>query len=437
MVFHIAFAFIYAYRTEYKSIKYLLYTTLPLALFTMIHTSTRGAIIGFVLGVMASAVYVSVFKSKKYLIGTFIFILVFLSSLFILRDSSLVMNSPALKRITHITSTEGSVSSRITVWNIAKNTIYERPVFGWGMEGFNYGFNKYYTPQMYRFEPWFDRAHNMVLDILIWGGVFSLLTYVLVWIIFLWTLHKTDRLTVYEKSILIGVTVAYIFHSLTVFDNLGSSMAIAFILAWVANYSGEFKITTINIGKYVKYIISVFVILAFIFTVYKPYVSNKHLLNALVLSNIYNKKDVLADSLNEFYLSFKYANMYGTEIATQMFNVANNFIKSKDSEIISKYFSITETIALTVLNKDPYNMRVRFGLANFYTKFGFFDKAKRQFDFMLNYSPNRQLFLLSFANMKLTEGSKDGAIKLLKRAYNLDKNQKNILDIINELNKKD
>jgi hypothetical protein len=52
---------------------------------------------------------------------------------------------------------------------MALKGIAERPVLGWGQENFNYVFNKYYNPQMFGQEEWFDRTHNVVLDWLIAG----------------------------------------------------------------------------------------------------------------------------------------------------------------------------------------------------------------------------------------------------------------------------
>ena len=53
----------------------------------------------------------------------------------------------------------------------------EKPILGWGQEGFNYVFNKYYDPALYPYEPWYDRAHNAFLDWLMAGGLPAFLLY--------------------------------------------------------------------------------------------------------------------------------------------------------------------------------------------------------------------------------------------------------------------
>ena len=60
----------------------------------------------------------------------------------------------------------------------------EKPILGWGQEGFNFVFNKYYDPRMYTQEPWFDRAHNTYLDWLIVGGALGLLSYLAIIFLF-------------------------------------------------------------------------------------------------------------------------------------------------------------------------------------------------------------------------------------------------------------
>ena len=53
----------------------------------------------------------------------------------------------------------------------------EHPFLGWGQGNFNLVFNKYYDPKMYKQEPWFDRAHNVIFDRAITTGLIGLLIY--------------------------------------------------------------------------------------------------------------------------------------------------------------------------------------------------------------------------------------------------------------------
>lgn len=63
---------------------------------------------------------------------------------------------------------QGSTLARPLVWDIAKESIKERPVFGWGGDNFSVAFQENFDIRLmqdsYGNEPWFDRAHNTILD---------------------------------------------------------------------------------------------------------------------------------------------------------------------------------------------------------------------------------------------------------------------------------
>ena len=67
--------------------------------------------------------------------------------------------------------------TRFAIWHMAFEGLLARPITGWGQEGFNYVFNKYYDPTLWGQEQWFDRAHDVFLDWLVAGGVPALLLF--------------------------------------------------------------------------------------------------------------------------------------------------------------------------------------------------------------------------------------------------------------------
>src|SRR5690606_5810770 len=102
------------------------------------------------------------------------------------RDSDFVQNDPRLNRIASITLEEGQ--TRFTIWRIAFEGVMERPLLGWGQSNFDYVFNKYYTPELWGQEVWFDRVHNIVLDWLVAGGFVGALCYFGIFAAALWYL---------------------------------------------------------------------------------------------------------------------------------------------------------------------------------------------------------------------------------------------------------
>jgi Flp pilus assembly protein TadD len=106
----------------------------------------------------------------------------------------------------------------------------ERPITGWGQEGYNYVFNKYYQPSLYEQEPWFDRAHNTYIDWLVSGGAPALFLFLALLASALLALYKSTA-TRAEKFLLLGALVGYGFQALFAFDNLFSYVLLAAVLA--------------------------------------------------------------------------------------------------------------------------------------------------------------------------------------------------------------
>lgn len=86
---------------------------------------------------------------------------------------------------------------RLSVWKITLNAIKEKPILGWGPENFYIGFEKYYDPNLFNIsqqwwiqQRWWDRPHNIFLDIAASSGIISVTIYSLFWIILFYQLQK-------------------------------------------------------------------------------------------------------------------------------------------------------------------------------------------------------------------------------------------------------
>ncbi|MEK7201406.1 MAG: O-antigen ligase family protein, partial [Patescibacteria group bacterium] len=201
-------------------------------------TATRGAIIGLVgatlLGSMLWA-FESKKKSRVLAGGVFLGLLVLIGVFFMAKDTAFIKSDPTLARLSSISLKDGT--TRFGIWNIALAGAQERPVFGWGQEGFTYVFQKYYHPSLFGQEPWFDRAHNTYLDWLIAGGIPALLLFL--------GLLGSAVVALYRKSVsrperimLVCALAAYGFQALFVFDNLFSYLGLAALLAAAHAASG-------------------------------------------------------------------------------------------------------------------------------------------------------------------------------------------------------
>jgi len=197
-------------------------------------TETRGAVIGLVLALSLATLLTALTAEKnvrRWATGGFIFILILVGGFYLARNSSFIQNNHVLQRVSSISPADGK--TRLTIWRMASKGVLERPLTGWGQEGFNYVFNKYYDPSLYEQEQWFDRAHNAFIDWLSAGGIPAFLLYLSLFgsaFVLLW---KNSTLSRPERIALTAALVGYAVHNLFVFDNLYSYIYFFAILALI------------------------------------------------------------------------------------------------------------------------------------------------------------------------------------------------------------
>ena len=197
-------------------------------------TETRGAILGLV-GALALAALLTVLtagdKARRLAAVALALLIVLAGGFYLARDSAFVQGNHVLQRVASISLADGA--TRFTIWKMAAKGTLERPLTGWGQEGFNYVFNKYYDPSLYRQEPWFDRAHNAFIDWLSAGGVPAFVLYLALFGSALMLLWKSTELSRPERIALTAALFGYAIHNTFVFDNLYSYIYFFAILALV------------------------------------------------------------------------------------------------------------------------------------------------------------------------------------------------------------
>ena len=215
-------------------VKWLLVAFAALEAILIFFTETRGTIIGLVLAFALAALLTALTAGKharRGAAGAFVLILVLVGSFYLARNSDFVQNNRTLQRVASISLSDGQ--TRFTIWNMAYKGVMERPLTGWGQEGFNYVFNKYYDPSLFHQEPWFDRAHNAFIDWLSAGGIPAFLLYLSLYgsaVVLLW---RSSELSRSERIALTAAFVGYAVHNFFVFDNLYSYIYFFALLALI------------------------------------------------------------------------------------------------------------------------------------------------------------------------------------------------------------
>lgn len=194
----------------------------------------RGTIIGLILALALAALLTALTagrRARQLAVVALVGMALLASGFYLVRDSAFVQGSQILERVASISLADGA--TRFTIWNMALQGVKERPLTGWGQEGFNYVFNKYYDPSLYLQEPWFDRAHNAFIDWLSAGGLPAFLLYFSLFASALVLLWKSPELSRSERIALSSALVGYAVHNLFVFDNLYSYIYFFAILALI------------------------------------------------------------------------------------------------------------------------------------------------------------------------------------------------------------
>ena len=239
-LFSIFIAFWLALTESRAWLKWSLIALAALEVILIFFTETRGTILGLIGAVALAAFLLAVTGSKSVrniAIGALALILILAGGFYAMRNSSFVQSNHVLQRVASISLADGQ--TRFTIWNIAFEGIVERPIVGWGQEGFNYVFNKYYDPSLYAQEPWFDRAHNAFIDWLTQGGIPAFLLYLSLFGSALVLLWKSSELSRSERIALTAALVGYACHNLFVFDNLSSYIYFFAILALIDSQVGR------------------------------------------------------------------------------------------------------------------------------------------------------------------------------------------------------
>jgi O-antigen ligase len=124
---------------------------------------------------------------------------------------------------------------RFKAWQVIVKQIAEKPILGWGPENFSVGFDKYYDPKLVS-SGWWDRAHNIFLDIGAQAGILGILAYISLFIALFWQLYKIKRTLNPESQILttgLQATLAgYLVANFFSFDNFATYIIFFFIVGY-------------------------------------------------------------------------------------------------------------------------------------------------------------------------------------------------------------
>ncbi len=415
-----------------------------LFVFGIWRTGTRGVILGLIGGLVISSIVIAIFEKKNKIMRKFSVILLVIIAVVVIgfigiRNTQFVKNSSTLQRLAEISwnDVQGQGQARQYVWPMAVKGVFEHStssslfpyphlLLGWGQDGFNYLFNKYYDVRMYNQEQWFDRAHDMPLDMLVAGGILGLLSYLLIFVAALYIIWKRrNHLGVTDAALLIGLLAAYFFQNLFVFDNLTSYMFFYATLAYVFAKDMEAMHVSFVKGKKMpnqdiaNYVIAPILIIIFGASIYffniRPMSANLTLIDAMQ-----SYPEGPTKNLQLFQQAISYNSFGNPEIREQLASLAPQVAQmSVDTQIKQQFISFTYDQMLLQVASTPNDARYQLFMGIFLDNIGQYAQALPYLQKAVELSPMKLTMMFELSKCYLYLGQYDKALAIAKAAYDL------------------
>lgn len=392
-----------------------------LSLTALYFSATRGAFLGLAVGGLVVVLAVAfgrgvAKKTRKIAIGALVVGLLIGGALFALRDAPLVKEDPTLARITSINLSEGT--TRFALWGMALEGFSEKPIFGWGFDGFNHIFYKYYEPNLYAQEPWFDRAHNVFLDWLVAGGVIGFVAYLALYGASLYAINFRSGFNYLEKALLTGLIIAYGINNIFIFDNLGSYLMFFTLLAYLQMRRG--KQVEWKDKAALKPAVSAPIAIILCCVVWWG-VNANNIATASTLRAALAGQDLTSVTKN-LLMALNISSFGKQEVFEQTLQaipvvVGSNLPQTEKVAFISSVISTGDKLVEGPLKNDA---RILVLYGSTLRTIGENQKAKEYLTRALEISPNKQLILFEYTLNELSMGNVEEGVAAARKAFELE-----------------
>ena len=211
-------------------------------------TGSRSSVLGLGVFILASSLallFVNNFNWRKSRVSLAIlglFLLASVSWVTLRTDWASGFTEKLPYGMQRIVNVSGAGIDRAVLSDVAIQMFKEKPVFGWGLDMFEHGFEKHYDPTGptgLLSEPWYDRAHNQFMDFLSMGGVVGFGGYILLWVALI--VASLRKIREHEDEERVGYALAlagmigYAVNAFYAFDLLAILPLVWGIMAYVAS----------------------------------------------------------------------------------------------------------------------------------------------------------------------------------------------------------
>jgi len=406
----------------------------------LLFTETRGAVVGLLCGILAVALLQAILRKgngRKFAIGALTGICILIAGFVFARETEILKDFRVTRRLASISLTDSAVQARFKVWSIAYDGFKERPLLGWGPENFTIVFSKFYKPELFNEEPWFDRAHNVFFDWLINAGLVGLLSYLSLFVAVLYYLlfKPTGAFSPNQRIVLMGLFAAYFAQNVFVFDNITSLILFVSLLGYIhSTYAQEWrgKILATTFSKNFKESLAYYAIIpvlivfsgVFYYVNLAPFTVAHDIIialgtqdhpdgpsfNARTIEKAIDRKTFGSQEAGEQYMQMALS-------IVQFPNVGNDV----KQEIIQN----ASTRLSKISEERPLDTRAALFYGSFLNLFQDYTNALTYLERARTLSPKKQQILFELGNNYVGRGDKNGAFAIFEEAYNLEPRNSN------------
>jgi O-antigen ligase/tetratricopeptide (TPR) repeat protein len=332
-------------------------------------------------------------------------------------------------------SQSSSWEAREVVWTMAYEIWQERPWLGWGEDNFTIAFTKYYEPSLpLTNDIWYDRAHNIVFDVLVSSGIIGLLSYLGIFIASAVGLLKlcfrlSDKRNIILPLGAISLLAVYFAQNIWVFDMVSSYMMFFLTLSFVyfltqsnagerlPEASGEAKSQSV----FAPGLLIVVVLISIYWGNIKPALASHYILEARYMS--------LEKSINTFEKAIGTSPVALYEGAEQFTTYLSEFVFTEDVDksILLLGFDKAEVAMKKAIEASPNNFRSRLMLGKMYNSFYNVNNdqqllilAKETLEHAKDLSPENQQVYWELSQNELYGGNKEKSIEYMQKAIDLE-----------------
>jgi len=206
-------------------------------------TAVRGSIIAFWFGLfLLGLIYLFLFKKRKikvYISIALIALLILVGFVWLNKDKEWVKDISWLERITSISLETQTLQTRLWSWYSGWQGFKERPILGWGPENFVLAHAEHFDARHFTSmgsETIWDRAHNIVLEIMTTMGIIGLLSYLSIFAVVYYLLIKSfrkKRIKLTTFAVFGVIFFVYFFHNLFIFDTAANYFIFFLTLGYI------------------------------------------------------------------------------------------------------------------------------------------------------------------------------------------------------------